>query len=99
MAQIHWINAAGGDFNTATTGVNDTVNIIQTIALTTLSIGGNSLFIASAGSGTGANAGTIAIGNNTGFEAGGTLKVSGTGFFQTTDTLSLFNGQTRAVTN
>src|SRR5665213_946556 len=75
MAQIHWINAAGGDFNTAlnwspgsvpgpgddaiinaptkagytvTTGVNDTVNSIQTIALTTLSIGGNALFIASA---------------------------------------------------
>jgi len=103
MAQIHWTNTGGGDFNTGanwaggkvpgagddaiinaatksgytvTTGVNDTVNSIQTIALTTLAINGGT-FMATAGSGIGANAGTIAVGNNTAFEAGGTLSNTG----------------------
>jgi hypothetical protein len=70
------INAATKSGYTVSASVSDTVNSIQTIALTTLAINGGT-FTASSGSGTGANAGTIAVGNNTAFDAGGTLSNTG----------------------
>jgi hypothetical protein len=66
------INAATKSGYTVTASISDTVNSIQTIALTTLAINGGT-FTAGSGSGAGANAGTIAVGNNTAFVAGGTL--------------------------
>jgi hypothetical protein len=66
------LNAATKSGYTVTTSASDTVNSLQTIALVTLAINGGT-FTASSGSGTGANAGTIAVGNNAAFVAGGTL--------------------------
>ena len=70
------LDAAGGADYTATSSIDQAVNSIQLVSTATLSIvAGN--FTATAGTGAGANAGTILIGDNTSLSVGGVLDNSG----------------------
>jgi hypothetical protein len=69
------INAAGT--YTVTSSTNPTVLAITTIPTATLDVTGSSSFTALAGTGVGANAGTIAVETNSDFIVGGTVKNSG----------------------
>ena len=69
------INAAGT--YTVTSSTNPTVLAITTIPTATLDVTGNSTFTALAGTGTGANAGTISVETGAVFTVGGTVKNSG----------------------
>ena len=70
------LDASGKSAYTVTASTSETVHSIQTASTATLSITGGT-FTASAGTGSGANAGTILIGNNTIFSVGGALNNSG----------------------
>ena len=70
------INAAGT--YTVGSSVNETVLAITTIPTATLIVTGNSNFTALAGTGSGANAGTITVQPGSAFTVGGTVKNSGT---------------------
>src|SRR6516165_5973821 len=69
------INATGT--YTVTSSASPTVLAITTIPTATLDVTGNSTFTALAGTGTGANAGTIKIETGSAFVVGGTVKNSG----------------------
>src|SRR5262245_36975153 len=69
------INAAGT--YTVTSSASPTVLAIITIPTATLDVTGGSSFTALAGTGVGANAGTIAVETNSDFIVGGTVKNSG----------------------
>jgi hypothetical protein len=64
------IDAAGT--YTVTTSVNETVNSLSTVATATLAITAGSVFTANDGTGSGVNAGTIAIDNGSEFDFDGT---------------------------
>jgi hypothetical protein len=69
------LDATGGAF-TVTVSTNTAVNSIQTAAAAILSISGGT-FTASNGSGSGANAGSIVVGDDTTFDIGGDVDNSG----------------------
>ncbi len=71
------LDASGVGHYTVAASTSETVNSIQTARAATLSITGG-VFTASAGTGSGANRGTILIGDNTTFAAAGTLRNRGT---------------------
>ena len=71
------LDAAGSTAYTVTANTSETVTSIQTASTATLAITGGT-FTASAGAGTGANAGAISVGNNTAFSVDGTLSNGGT---------------------
>ena len=71
------LDAPGVSPYTVSTSTSETVLSIQTGSTATLAIGSGT-FSATGGTGAGANAGTISIGNNTTFIAGGGLNNSGT---------------------
>jgi hypothetical protein len=62
---------------TVTSSANETVNSLQMISTVTFDINGGT-FYAAAGSGSGTDAGVIAVANNATFEVGGTLAGAGT---------------------
>ena len=70
------LDAAGATPYTVTASTNESVNSIQTARTATLSITGGT-FAASAGTGTGGNAGTILVGDATVFDVGGSMNNSG----------------------
>ena len=70
------LDAAGTTDYTVTSSVSNTVSTLTLASTATLSITGGQ-FTATGGTGGGANAGTIAIGNNTTFAVGTALKNSG----------------------
>jgi hypothetical protein len=63
---------------TVTSNQNEVVHSIQVVQHVTLSIGNGSVFEALDGTGSGSNAGLIAVGNNSSFEVGGTIAGTGT---------------------
>ena len=63
---------------TVTSNQNEVVHSIQVVQHVTLSIGNGSVFEALDGTGSGSNAGLIAVGNNSSFEVGGTIAGAGT---------------------
>jgi hypothetical protein len=71
------INAVGTGTYTVTSFGSPTVLAITTIPTATLDVTGNSVFTALAGTGTGANAGTINVETGSVFEVGGTVKNTG----------------------
>ncbi|MBA3811730.1 MAG: hypothetical protein H0X27_08855, partial [Caulobacteraceae bacterium] len=70
------LDASGKTAYTVTASTSETVASIQTASTATLSITGGT-FSASTGTGSGGNAGTILVGNNTIFSVGGALANSG----------------------
>jgi fibronectin-binding autotransporter adhesin len=70
------LDAAGATAYTVTSSTSETVHSIQTLTTATLSITGGT-FSASAGTGTGGNAGTIMVGDATVFDVGGSLANTG----------------------
>jgi hypothetical protein len=70
------INASGTGTYTVTSSANETVLALTTIPTATLDLTGG-LFTALAGTGVGANAGTIKVENNVTFAVGGTVNNSG----------------------
>jgi hypothetical protein len=71
------INAVGTGTYTVTSSGSPTVLAVTTIPTATLDVTGNSVFTALAGTGTGANAGTINVETGSVFEVGGTVKNTG----------------------
>jgi probable HAF family extracellular repeat protein len=71
------INAVGTGTYTVTSSGSPTVLAITTIPAATLDVTGGSDFTALAGTGTGANAGTITVETSSAFTVGGTVKNSG----------------------
>jgi len=71
------LDAAGSTDYTVTSSVSNTVSTLTLASTATLAITAGT-FTATGGTGTGANAGTIAIGNNTTFAVGAALDNSGT---------------------
>jgi hypothetical protein len=79
QSSIANINAAGSGTYTVTSSGNETVLAITTIPTATLDLSGapGTNFTALAGTGVGANAGTITVENGAVFTVGGTVKNSG----------------------